>query len=163
MNKKAKDYIIESLLTLMKKKDYQSITITDITNKAGVNRVTFYRNFNSKDDIIKIWLRDTTDSFIKTSNISYPNNPIEEYFTKLFTHLEKYKEETTLIYNAGLINLLKLEFENTFLENNKKKYDDYKSYFIIGGIFNIYYYLLINGYRETPKELSLKLVDLLSK
>ena len=59
--------------------------------------------------------------------------------------------------------MLKFEFENTFLESNKDKYNDYKSYFIIGGIFNIYYYWLINGYQESPKDLSLKLVDLLVK
>lgn len=55
MNKEklSKEYITEALLQLMDKKDYDKIAITEITKKAGVNRVTFYRNFNSKDDIIK--------------------------------------------------------------------------------------------------------------
>ena len=43
-----------------------------------------------------------------------------------------------------------------FVHYMLNKYNDYKSYFIIGGIFNIYYYWLINGYQESPKDLSLK-------
>ena len=55
MNSKklAKDYIIEALLQLLKKHSFEDITVTDIANKAGVTRVTFYRNFNSKEEIIK--------------------------------------------------------------------------------------------------------------
>ena len=52
---KAKDYITEALLQLMEKNDYQDISITDITKKAGVNRVTFYRNFNNKDEESKAY------------------------------------------------------------------------------------------------------------
>ena len=54
--KRAKDYIIEALLLLMKKKRYTDIKIADITNKAGVNRVTFYRNFSSKEEVITVYL-----------------------------------------------------------------------------------------------------------
>lgn len=161
--KNVESYIIESLFQLMKKKKYTDISITEITVKAGVSRISFYRNFHSKEEIIQKWVRDITSIFLKNSNISYKNDSLENYFIKLFSHLEKYKEEETLIYNAGLIYLLKFEFENTFLESNKDKYNDYKSYFIIGGIFNIYYYWLINDYQESPKDLSLKLVDLLVK
>ncbi|MDE6142426.1 MAG: TetR/AcrR family transcriptional regulator, partial [Bacilli bacterium] len=62
------EYIISALFTLMKKKKYEDISITEITNKAGVSRVSFYRNFNSKEDIIKKWIEDITDHFLDTSN-----------------------------------------------------------------------------------------------
>ena len=54
MSKKqlTKEYIIQSLFILMKTKDYSDITIQDITNKAGVNRSTYYRNFSCKENII---------------------------------------------------------------------------------------------------------------
>lgn len=161
--KNVNEYIIESLFQLMKRKKYSDISITEITNKAGVGRVSFYRNFNSKEDIIRKWIDNVTTSFLKSSNINYEKDTLEEYFYKLFSHLNNYKEETTLIYKAELIYLLKNKFEETFLELNKYKYDNYKSYFIIGGIFNIYYYWIRNEYKESPKELSLKLVDLLEK
>ncbi|MDE5631168.1 MAG: TetR/AcrR family transcriptional regulator, partial [Bacilli bacterium] len=58
------EYIISALFTLMKKKKYEDISITEITNKAGVSRVSFYRNFNSTEDIIKKWIEDITDHFL---------------------------------------------------------------------------------------------------
>lgn len=154
-------YITEALFLLMNNKNYNDISITEITKKAGVGRISFYRNFNSKEDIIKNWINDVTTNFLKESSISYKEESLEIYVQKLFTHLEKYKKEATLIYKSGLLHLLKESFETTFLNNNQ--YNTYKSYFIIGGIFNIYYYWLINGYKESPKELSIKLIDFMAK
>ena len=48
----AADYIYEALIELMKQKPYGEITITDITKKAGVSRMAYYRNYQDKDDIL---------------------------------------------------------------------------------------------------------------
>lgn len=161
--KSVETYITESLFKLMGEKKYIDITNTEITNRAGVGRASFYRNFNSKEDIIKKWISNTTTTFLQNSNINFKNDNLEDYFIKLFSHLEKYKKEALLIYNAGLIYLLKDEFETTFININQNTYNNYKSYFYIGGIFNVYYYWLINGCRETPKEISKKLINLMQK
>lgn len=156
-------YITNSLFALMKVKPYNDISITEITDKANVNRVSFYRNFTSKEDIIDKWIKSTTQNFLSKSDISYQKDSTLDYFTKLFTHLEKYKTEAMLIYNANLFNLLKNEFDNNLINLHKKEYSNYKSYFLAGGIFNVYYFWLINGCKETPHQVAEKLVDLMSK
>lgn len=40
--------ITTALLEMMRKQSFDSITITDLTKRAGVGRVSFYRNFTSK-------------------------------------------------------------------------------------------------------------------
>lgn len=45
-------WLVEALLALMREKPYRDIKIKDITNKAQVDRSTFYRNFSSKEDIL---------------------------------------------------------------------------------------------------------------
>ena len=154
-------YITDALFNLMKKKEYNNISITEICEKAGTGRMSFYRNFDSKEDIIKIWITNTTDNFLKESDISYKKDSTKDYFIKLFTHLEKYKTEAFLIYKANLFNLLKNEFDNKLINLHQKEYENYKSYFIAGGIFNVYYFWLINGSKESPEELANKMVDLL--
>ena len=156
-------YITNSLFELMKVKPYNDISITEITDKAKVNRVSFYRNFTSKEDIIDKWIKSTTQNFLSKSDISYQKDSTLDYFTKLFTHLEKYKTEAMLIYKANLFNLLKDEFDNNIINLHKKEYSNYKSYFLAGGIFNVYYFWLINGCIETPHRVAEKLVDLMSK
>jgi AcrR family transcriptional regulator len=49
---RTKGWIFEALLALLDEKPYQSIGISDISDKAGINRSSFYRNFESKDDVI---------------------------------------------------------------------------------------------------------------
>ena len=156
-------YITNSLFELMKVKPYNDISITEITDKANVNRVSFYRNFTSKEDIIDKWIKSTTQNFLSKSDISYQKDSTIDYFTKLFTHLEKYKTEALLIYKANLFNLLKNEFDTNLINLHKKEYSNYKSYFLAGGIFNVYYFWLINGCIETPQQVAEKLVDLMSK
>ena len=47
-----KDCIFTALILLMEQKDYHQITITDIAKKAGVSRMTYYRTYSSKEDIL---------------------------------------------------------------------------------------------------------------
>ena len=156
-------YIIEALFSLIKKKDYNNISITEICEKAGTGRMSFYRNFNSKEDIIRQWITNTTITFLKESDINYKKDSTNDYFIKLFTHLEKYKTEAMLIYKANLFNLLKNEFDDKLINLHQEEYSNYKSYFLAGGIFNVYYFWLINGCKETPHQVAEKLVDLMSK
>lgn len=157
------EYITNSLFELMKVKPYSEISINDITDNAKVHRASFYRNFSSKEDIIEKWLNRVTVNFIESSKINFKEDSLNDFFLKLFNHLSNYKKECTLIYQAGYSHLLKNQFEDSFLKYNMPRYDDYKSYFMIGGIFNVFNYWIMNGCKETPKEITNKLVNLMSK
>ena len=45
-------YIYDAFKQLLKSKKYDDISVCDITEKAGVSRMSFYLNFKSKDDIL---------------------------------------------------------------------------------------------------------------
>ena len=45
-------YIVQALFKLMASYEYEKISVTDIAEKAGVGRATFYRYFKRKEDII---------------------------------------------------------------------------------------------------------------
>ena len=47
-----KQEIKDSVIQLMAEKLYMNITVTDIVTRAGVARASFYRNFNSINDVI---------------------------------------------------------------------------------------------------------------
>ena len=61
INQAIKEYITQALLLLMQEKAFNMIRISEITTKAGVNRVSFYRNFSSKEDILHQYLREQFD------------------------------------------------------------------------------------------------------
>lgn len=156
-------YITEALLILMKKEKYKDITITEICEKAGTTRMSFYRNFSSKEDILKKWVTEITDNFLLTSGISYKADSSRVYFIKLFTHMEQHKAICLSLHEANLIYLVKEQFDRVFVSIHHDEYDDYKSYFLAGGIYNVFLLWLVNGSKETPEELAAKMDNMFVK
>ena len=56
---RTKSWIFDALMLLMDEKPYGKITVSDITEKAGIARPTFYRNYDDKDDVVFEYLRNT--------------------------------------------------------------------------------------------------------
>jgi len=56
---RTKSWIFEALMQLMEVKPYDKITVSDIADKAGVARPTFYRNYDDKEDVVFEYLRNT--------------------------------------------------------------------------------------------------------
>ena len=59
-----KECIVTALLRLMQTQSYDSISITDITNLAGVSRMAYYRNYSSNG----ITYHCNTSLYILSSN-----------------------------------------------------------------------------------------------
>jgi len=57
--------IMSAVMELMATKGYQSMTITDIAQEGAVSLTTFYRNFQSKDEVVVAALRRSTDQIIE--------------------------------------------------------------------------------------------------
>lgn len=50
------EHITESLLTLLEDKAIEDISISELCDNAGIGRASFYRNYNSKEDILKAYI-----------------------------------------------------------------------------------------------------------
>ena len=67
-------WILEAVLILMDEKPYSKITVSDITEKAGIARQTFYRNYKDKDEvIIKYFSNIFKSEMLEVENISDKN------------------------------------------------------------------------------------------
>ena len=156
MNKKqeanafVKECITKALFQMMKTQSFESISITDLTKKAGVGRVSFYRNFESKEDIISQYLTKIT----KEWNEEFENEPSQKLIESLFTHFKKHKDIFILIYKADLWHLS--------LEGLKKacgpkpeqaNHMAYRNAFIAYGLYGWVEEWFKRGMEETPKEM----------
>lgn len=146
--------ITEALLQLLKNKTLDKISITELTNKAGVGRISFYRNFKSKEDILKKHTDEITDNFVKNQKLKYDSRRFKEYLIMLFEHLNHHRDYCLLLYKNKLLYLIKETFDKYFLKNATNKNEQFNQMFISGGLFNIFEFWLINGCKETPKDLS---------
>ncbi len=66
--KRSQNLITTSLLFLMKEKNFNTITINDITNHADLTRRTFYAHFKTKDEVIEKYLNNIIHLYMQNFN-----------------------------------------------------------------------------------------------
>lgn len=104
-NTYVKNQILKTLLELMKTEDFDSITISHLVEKAEVGRASFYRNYQTKEDVLRQKAERLND---KLNDIRKNDNP-NDYRLKLIRTLDFYKSNSDFymtIYNAGLTQII---------------------------------------------------------
>ena len=104
-NTYVKKQITAALLELLKEKPIADISISELTQRAQIGRVSFYRNYQSKEDI----LREESDRLIKEWGHRYETNPEsspETLFPSLFDFYKEHKEFYTIIFQAGMTSIM---------------------------------------------------------
>ena len=99
-HKLAIDCIYEALIRLMNKKQYQDITITDITKKAGVSRMAYYRNYTDKDEILLRRLRMYLDQ--AEADLQSKHDLSQKEFWMNFVQSQQTDSINDYILRAGL-------------------------------------------------------------
>ena len=154
----AKKELTEALLTLLEKKKLNEITISELCSKAGLSRLSYYRNYDSMEEIISEHLSTITDFFLTQSSANYRTTPREEFITLLFEHMHSIKGLVSLLIDNNLSYLLKEEFDDAFMRSVDIYNDPYRCYVASGAYFNLFYYWFSNGCKEKPSEVS-KMLD----
>ncbi|MGN0469166.1 MAG: TetR/AcrR family transcriptional regulator [Acutalibacteraceae bacterium] len=149
----SKECIFTSLLSLMEQKPFDKISITEIAQNAGVSRNAVYRNFNTKEDILKDSISGITAGFIKSLK-TLPIDSYDDYTLEIFRHLNETKDIGLTVMKAGMTHVLFdsfMMFKGLFDVDDRIKsyYENYR----IGAIFYMYITWLENGCTETPEEL----------
>ena len=81
-NRLTKEALQTAIILLMKDKDFDKIRISDIAKKAGVSRSAFYRNYESKEELVKSACQLISDELKKAINKdTYRNDKITWYTT----------------------------------------------------------------------------------
>ncbi|WP_253952814.1 TetR/AcrR family transcriptional regulator [Streptococcus parasuis] len=45
--------VVEGLWELLEDKSFEKISVSELVERAGIDRVTFYRNFSNKEEVLK--------------------------------------------------------------------------------------------------------------
>ena len=151
--------ITNALLELMKTEDYDKISITDIVNKAGLSRVTYYRHFNSKEDILIRFFDNAKSKFLEMNKVSGPDTN-ELVILNLFIYFKSNMEVNKCLVKANLdMEILKF-LSNEFLEVLPQKVDKYFAYFVAGALFNVSIHWLENDCKDGIDQVTKPFIDL---
>lgn len=161
-------WIIEALFLLMKEKSFQDITITEITDKAGVSRLTYYRNFSSKEDIIlKYYDYMFEDFLLMFDDMNKEELDLEKLIIMSFERFEENKDQARLLIRDDLIHLLLAPFSNYITRalekiNIPSSLNYFQLKFIEGGLFSTLFNWTKDNKGYSPEQLAENILEIVN-
>ena len=85
------EHITDALLKLLREKPIEDISISELCELAGIGRASFYRNFNSKEDILRTYIQGLFQEWT-AAGAQGENRPLSEFLHSMFSHFEKHRD-----------------------------------------------------------------------
>jgi AcrR family transcriptional regulator len=143
-----------ALLALLKEKPLSAISISELTSKAAIGRVSFYRNYQNKEDILK----EESDRLIREWGRLYEANPEsapETLFPSLFDFYRDHRDFYTILYNSGMSSIMMETTIGTIqITPEMQNLEAYMKSFWAYGIYGWLLEWIKRGMPESGKELS---------
>lgn len=152
-NTYVKKRITAALLALLKEKPLSEISVNELTSRAEIGRVSFYRNYESKEDILK----EESDRLIREWGRLYESNPEsapETLFPSLFDFYRDHKDFYTTLYHAGMSSIMMDTIVGTIrITPEMQNLEAYMKSFWAYGIYGWMLEWIKRGMQENGKEL----------
>lgn len=159
---KTKEALFDALGRLLREKEFDRITVSDIVKEAGITRKTFYNHYQDKIEMVQDYQKTLIGKIIQLKN-SHPDLDQDGYVA-LF---RLFQEDDTL---AGLLSLTSSEdmqslLRQTILQNWKNEINsdgriidplvaEYQAVLIMNAIFGIVQHWLTAGRRVPPEKMA---------
>ena len=60
--------VVEGLWELLEDKSFEKISVSELVERAGIGRVSFYRNFSNKEEVLKRSFNMDTSLVVRTAD-----------------------------------------------------------------------------------------------
>jgi|GEM_PF-5665210 len=120
--RRTRKYLQQAVLALLEKQDLASITVTQVTREAEINRATFYLHFRDITDLVDQTLDALFDTLVANERLSaHAYGPLVPDITpESLIALFRYVGEHPLLYRR----LFTIRGENSFMERLDHFHED---------------------------------------
>lgn len=174
-NTETRGLIKEAFTVLMKEKGFQTLTVSDITRKAGINRGTFYLHYVDKYDLLEKLEKDLLDDLTEILLKKYDNHfdnpkeiiPYQAILSALYYVKDDFDFIQVLISKNGdmsFINrfkeLLQKSMKEGILKTGILNYsqkglpEDYANEILLSSTASVILLWIRKGGIETPEEIA---------
>ncbi len=164
-SQRSKEWIYEALCKLIDKKPFKAITVTELIEKAGVGRSTFYRNYDVKEDVL---IERLDREFEKFYGYIFNSNELMKFqlSPKLFVPVFKFWESDSRIIESvikagrrGLLDAIFMKYINKII-NEYDIFDldkdelEYSAVIISGIVQSVLVKWVLDGKKLSPEQLT---------
>ncbi len=158
-----------ALLKFMESTPFADISVTELTQKAGVSRMGYYRNYDSKLALLKDYLAQIEHDLPFIDLTAASEGEFYAFLRQVFDYLSKFELSTKILLNQGFEGLILDTLLNSkiFVEYRKKqaltchamtaiqdKSGEYNLVFASGMLYHTYIHWVRQGQTETPQQLA---------
>lgn len=145
-NNRVKKAITDATFDLLRTMPLSDITITSIIQKAGVARVSFYRNYSSKEEVLVRLVRDILDDFRDNADYNISDIYSRHHVHRTLSYFYEYRSYVLNLVNSGYSTMLLSEL-NAFHESiagdmSFHSTERYKIYIYMGALCNMVFHWL---------------------
>ncbi len=150
--------IAPSLLKLIEDKPLEKITITEVVNNANVSRMTFYKYYKSKLEVLSDYMYEIVNDYMEETKTRTDIGEFHDYkhICHCFTFFQQYSSFLlTLIHSnmhAVIMNALNNYMDTYVLQASE--FSRYELYYYAGALCNTYLKWIESGMQETPDEIA---------
>ncbi len=160
LNKMIRESIALALIQLMAKKPFTKISISEIVKVAGVSRSSFYRNFDSKEQILISYIYNLYNDFFDAKDILsiYPKQAdLEHFLLPRFHFIKQNKDFFTALRKNNLLYYIFEQMEPELillLCGQDNSLSHYYCAMFSGSCASIVRSWIDNDFRETEEEMA---------
>lgn len=149
----------EAVFSLMDKKPYEEIRVSDIVKRAGVSRMTFYHYYEQKEDALADYFHEIVNGYVRErSEIIKKGGKFHDpgSIEHALKYFDQYAAFILKLVDAHLYHII-LEAMNSFMMERIQpvyKIPPYELYFYGGALMNVFVMWEKNGKRETPESIA---------
>ena len=155
-NQITREAICTALVTLMETKDFNKISISELVRKAGVSRQSFYRNYDSKEQIVAEIGDTILSAFSASLNSPKYTNRHELWYVDFFSFVQKNRPRVEVLRRSNLSDLLFSRLSGIL--EKWAGHDSAEAHYyivgIVGAVKSITLEWAVSGFRESPETIA---------
>ncbi|MCR5683511.1 MAG: TetR/AcrR family transcriptional regulator; helix-turn-helix transcriptional regulator [Clostridiales bacterium] len=155
VNQYLKDCIADAYLVLLKEKPAGKITVDEIAARAGVGRVTVFRAFSSKEEIVTYKFIRMWEQYAELNDIRVRDRFDLSNALPFFEYNYSIKHILSIVYAAGMQEALHESFYRIMVPGDRDDvFAEYRERFYAHGLYGLLDGWILRDFRETPAEMA---------
>ena len=159
VKKETRECIATALVKLTAEKPLSSISVTELCDVAGVSRMAFYRNYDSKEDVFSSKLDDLIEDYKEVTSLARAQGSPWygiTHHTTCFSFFKQNSEFVDSLFRCGytqlLVDSIACYVSDTW--GNGSEEGDYVLTAFAGSLCSCYWLWNSKGFKESPMKLA---------